>query len=312
MSLENSLRLLWIGGITNCSGPRSANTERFLSPRQVTVTGFSHHAGLTLYSANTKNSIEYFAHEADRFASAAFESLIVGSREDAHPRSTGWLLIRTYYAAFFALHALMRLHGLACTRVPTGNVNTLNKELLALFPAAPPLTAGLYLLSLQSDGKEVSCSKLDAGLGGSHEILWHLLEHYLKLATAKILANSDPENQVLALAIDDFRAIITRFGGASWFTRVRNKINYSHEYGTWFPYTGSTCDYQRIEATLSGWTGSPDKVLQTASGDELIQFAAACSFLVSTCSTTVRDLAFRSKSNSPFRLSSGLLVPRRK
>ena len=309
MSLANSLRLLWIGGVTGCVGPRTSTTECFLSPKQVTVTGSNGQGMLTLYAANTKHSIAYFAHEADRFASASFESMLIGRDSTFHSRSTGWLLIRCYYAAFFALHALMRLHGWACTRVLPSNIKLLNKE-LSLY-SNETLNAGLYLLNLHADGKELSFSRLDSSIGGTHELLWHLLEKYLQSATSTVLSYNDPTNQELVSAIDDFRKIVDKFGGPIWFTRIRNRVNYSHDYGTWFPYTKSTSDYERISVALSGWSGLPENVFQTTSEDELMQFAAACAFLVSACATTIRDLAFRSKSNSPFRLSSALLLPKK-
>jgi hypothetical protein len=310
MSLANSLRLLWIGGITDCVGPRSANTERFLSPQQVTVAGCSSQGQVTLYAANRKHSVAYFAHEADRFASASFESLLIGSDSGAHPRSTGWLLIRCYYAAFFALHSLMRLHGWACTRVSPANIHSLNRELALFFPGAPTLSAGLYLLNLHSDGNELSCSKLDSSIGGTHELLWHQLDKYFLSVTTRVLATNDPDGQNLVAAIDDFHRVVNRFGGATWFTKVRNRVNYAHDYGTWFPYKNSTSDYARLSAALSGWSGPPERALQATSQDELVLFAAACAFLVSACSTTIRDLAYRSNANSPFRLSSGRLVPK--
>jgi len=309
MKLASSLRLLWIRGLPDITGPRSFTTEKFVQSKYLTVSNANAEDGLRLYAGNPANAVAYFSHEADRFASASFESLLTGIKVAAYPRSTGWLLIRAYYAAFFAVHALLRLHGWACTRLSSNTVNRLNLELAQFFPSSPQLTGGLYLLRLQPDAREIVCQKMDGTTqGGTHEALWSILNDYLASATTTVLSVPDQDHQEFVMLAEQFKLLIGKFGGSSWFTQLRNRINYTHEYGAWFPYTKSTCDYDRLEAVISHWTGEPADALKIAGKDELILFMGACAFLVGACSTTIRDLAYRSKSRSPFRTSSGLIL----
>jgi hypothetical protein len=294
-----------MGGLTGSTGARTMTTEKILNGNLVTVSGFGQDE-VTLYASNAGHVVNYFAHEADRFATACFESLIVGVKKDSMPRSTSWQYIRGYYAAFFALHCLIRLHGWACARILPNSIAGINKQLASLHPGSTAMKGGLYLIKVQSGGRELLCTKLDPGLGGSHEILWSILDSYLDEVTTTLLTNSNTENQQLAAQIVLFQNLVASAGGNTWFTRVRNRINYSHEYGTWYPYVKSTVDYDRANAAFSGWSKTP--TVAPAGADELIEFAAACAFLASLCATTIKDLTFRSKSNSPFAQSSGLLV----
>src|SRR5687768_7618018 len=98
MSLADSLRLVWFRGLTDAVQRDGSATEVFLSSRTNTVVS----AGpdeFRLFSGNPRDASVYFANEADRFASAAFESLLTGGRNNVFPRSTAWLIIRCYYAA---------------------------------------------------------------------------------------------------------------------------------------------------------------------------------------------------------------------
>ncbi|MAL00688.1 MAG: hypothetical protein CL536_00825 [Alcaligenaceae bacterium] len=301
------MRLLWVDGITNCKGARSWTSDKLFNLKNVTVSSVNAD-DVCLYLGNATQSTQYFAHEADRFASAAFETLHTNVKSESYARSTGWLLIKAYYAAFFAVHSLMRLHGWACTRLSSEHLKSINSEVPLLFPGNRKFTAGLYLIRSESGGRELRCSPLDSSKGGSHEILWSLLHPFFNNAIAVVLSDPNRDGQTFAVMLSDFLNRIDRVGGPKWFTATRNRLNYAHEYGAWFPYAKSTCDYDRLQTVLASWSTSPTEAAIVRGDDELIKFAAACSFLVSLCCATVRDLTYRSNPSSPFRKSCGLLV----
>jgi hypothetical protein len=307
MAFADSMRLAWVTGLTDCTGARSWTTDRLFNRSTVTATS-STQDEFVLYVGNAKNSQQYFAHEADRFASAAFESVIVGTRNEKYPRSTGWLLIRAYYSAFFAVHALLRLHGWACTRLAPGNLKSVNEDLALMAPGSQIFTGGLYFVRSEANGRDLRCKSLSTSLGGTHEALWALLKVYLVDVVQVVLSHPDPTGQAFVATMDAFQALVDEHGGVGWFPTLRNRVNYSHEYGAWFPYVKSTCDYDRLQAIFGRWTMSPEDVLKALGNDELMRFVGACAFLVAACGHTVRDLQFRSKPSSPFRQSSALLL----
>lgn len=309
MSFADGLRMLWMDGLVRAPSSKRMNTDAFLSPRLLTVNGVGPNGDVSLFIANPKKSIAYFSQEADRFAAAAFESLITLAKNETYPRSTGWLLIRGYYAAFFALHSLLRLHGWACTRVAKSSTQAINLELSALFPAAGPLTQGLYLLTSRSGGAELGFRKIDPGQGGSHEALWGLLPEFLEEISTTVLTQCSPEDaQLVDGAIDVFSTLVQSMGGSIWFTRTRNRVNYSHDFGAWFPYSNSTCDSDRLIPVFDRWRLAPNEVLNAIGSDEIVRFAGACAFIVSMCNSTIFDLAYRSPPKSTFRESSGRLA----
>jgi hypothetical protein len=300
------MRLLWVKGLVESTGHRTWTTDKLFNPRVVTVSS-AQADQFSLYLSNSTHSVHYFAHEADRFASASFESLLSSTKSDDFPRSTGWLLIRSYYAAFFAVHALFRVHGWACTRLTQANLKSVNEESQSLFGAAK-YAAGLFLVKSASNGRELTCRPITLAQGGTHEALWSLLRAFFDEAVHIVLTAPDTDGQSFSTIIEDFFKLVDPYGGPSWFSTIRNRLNYGHEYGAWFPYVKSTSDYDRISAALGPWRKSPDEAIVNRSNDELISFSTACAFLVSLCRETVRDLTYRSRTNSPFRQASGLLV----
>ncbi|MBP8148638.1 MAG: hypothetical protein KAY21_02860 [Limnohabitans sp.] len=310
MSAANSLRLMWMQGINNPKGPRTLGTEKFLSTKNVTPDRISEPSEVALYVGNPKRTHEYFCHEADRFASASFETLISNAPVVGYERSTAWQLIRGYYAAFFSVHALLRLHGVACTRITATTTTPLNREVQRLHPGSHSMAGGLYYLRSKSGGTEMYLTKFDSNAGGSHEALWALLTDYLRTATQKALLDTTDQvaSATFATMIDKFNTVVKKHGGPMWFTQVRNRINYSHGYGSWFPHQGSTTDTARIASYLECWRKEPSESLIDHAADELTQFAQACSFLVSMCRVTINDVAHRSAANSPIRQSSARLA----
>ncbi|CAJ94307.1 putative membrane associated protein [Cupriavidus necator] len=263
-------------------------------------------AKVALYVGNATDSVNYYAHEADRFAAAAFESVITKAVCGELPRSYGWLLIQAYYAAFFATHALFRLAGWACTRLTSENLRFINDEIKTIYGGAP-LAGGLYLLKCLDGGRQLTCEPLGAFSGGSHEALWTLMPSYLAHIRSLALGASNVDADDTA-PIERLESFVKAKGGPNWFSTVRNRLNYSHGYGAWHPYVKSTCAPEQIGSALDAWRGDIDGSGIAQGTDELMHFARACALLVGFCRLTTRDLAERSKARSPFRCSSARLI----
>jgi hypothetical protein len=172
------------------------------------------------------------------------------------------------------------------------------------------MSAGLYHIRAKSGGSEIALTKIESTAGGSHEALWALLNEYMRTAVERALLDptDPPASAMFAATIEKFNTVVKKRGGEKWFTQVRNKVNYSHSFGAWFPHTGSTTDTSRVENCLSGWLKDPSEVPIDLKADEITQFAQACSFLVSLCRVTIQDVAYRSIAQSPFRQASARLA----
>jgi hypothetical protein len=305
-----AIRPLWLPGIVSCREAKSVSTETFLHVKVLTIDNKPQVGEFTAYVGNQKKIAEYFCHEASRFASAAFESMMVESTRPEYPRSVGWLLIRGYYAAFFAMHSLIRLHGWACTRLTRPMCDSFEEQARQLTLQGQRIEAGLYLVKAKHSDPQLTFVKLGSNQGGSHEALWSVMLDFMNAVTTLTL--KDPVDTTashkLVAAVSEFCVLIQSNGGVTWLTRLRNRVNYSHAYGAWHPYQKSTCDVTRVQSTLDQWKNDPCSVIAFPVKDELMQFSVACAFMVSLCQTTIRDLDYRSIARSPVRSSAGLLL----
>ena len=67
-----------------------------------------------------------FASEINRLASAAFETAASYRLIPRLPKSTAWLMIKMYYAAFYAAHALCRIGGKSSTNFTSDDFTAVN------------------------------------------------------------------------------------------------------------------------------------------------------------------------------------------
>lgn len=308
MSVADALRLAWMPGINNCTGARSTTTQQMLRPNVVTPSNSPIENGFRLYVANPSKTTNYFGHETDRFATAAFESMLIDDRNANLPRSAAWLLIRSYYAAFFSVHALLRLHGWACARITPNDARGVEAQFMGLYGSSRVVPGGLYLIRAEAGGVELNFEQLAMRNGGSHEALWSLLPSLIEQFSSSALQGDQEDYQQLVSVLSDFTTTVDSYGGPLWFTRIRNDINYSHSRGTWFPYEQSTVDYDRLQRRLDTWISADAPSSLRRIGGELEVFASACAFILTLCQISVRDLSRRSRANSPFRKSSALVL----
>jgi hypothetical protein len=309
MSAEEQLRLLWFKDIQQALGKRTATTQNFFTFQNITSDQIVDIGVLEIYVGNPKKSREYLAHEADRFSSAAFETLTCDMLDLENTKSIAWPLIRSYYAAFFALHALIRIHGWSCTNITSEIAERISRDARTLYPISLQLSSGLYLFKFESGGRRAKGVRMDGLSGSSHEKLWSLLVEYLSDLTRVSLqaVDEDYASSRFSNAIELLSTRVKKFGGVKWFTKTRNKLNYSHEFGAWFPYTDAP-NHHEIHQNSAKWLGDPADCLTAINSEELFEFSEACLFIVSMCRTTILDLSKRSKSSSTFKLSSYLLI----
>lgn len=309
MSIADPLRLAWLNGINKPVGKKIDNMDKLFEIKNITTTTALVSNQIKIHIGNSQKTINFFAHDTDRFATAAFESMIAESPKPEFPRSTAWLLIRGYYSAFFAMHALMRIQGVACLRVSKNITNIINKQLAYLFPDSPLLEAGFYLIQSNNSGAELTLNKLDLSATGSHEALWSQLNDQMNsISTIALRDTVDPDaGRELALLIGSLTSLLQKKGGPTWLSQIRNRINYLHAYGTWSPYNTSTNDVARLTSRFEKWKTGED-LMTSVPLDELSEFVEACSFILYLCKATIKDLAYRSNANSPIKLSSGRLL----
>jgi hypothetical protein len=83
----------------------------------------------TQFVLNVSSQNEFLialAADVNRCATAAFESTCHVIENRQLPRSTAWLVIKSYYAAFFAAHSISRMFGTTFTPLDKTQAKSVN------------------------------------------------------------------------------------------------------------------------------------------------------------------------------------------
>src|SRR4051794_24933660 len=146
MSLVDELRSLWLPGIHAVNGRPQKSLIGLLANMQYQIYAPTTPTTAALHFANWSLPVEAYAGDSARVSTAAFET-IEGIRPSAPlPKSAGWLLVRGYYAAFFAAHAIGRMLGTSILRIDNVTATAID-SISNLFNTQPAggLERGLYL-----------------------------------------------------------------------------------------------------------------------------------------------------------------------
>jgi hypothetical protein len=293
--IVDALRPAWLSGLSNINGFSDMRFVDWLRSGEFyfDLPVGPDHMIVVLKPSVTLHSI--FASEVSRFSTAAIETAQQISQYEKRPISLSWLIIRSYYAAFFAAHSLFRVTGVSCSRFEGPECDKVNVIATALGFSAEPLRGGSYHCHYEAGSGRIACRRV--GGKGAHEDFWRVFDTFLVEIANGILSNAalTREDQFNAAGkLAELNRVLRSDGcnGGNWLSTVRNRVNYSHKYGVWFPYKNERKYCDDLFRVQSGWKMEPELIALT-SADELRRFLLACSFLVSLCRATTIDMASR-------------------
>lgn len=113
--LGDVTRPFWLPGLNEVSGNHIKGIGGWICDEEYQIYS---PPGATKFALNVSYSaplLQAYAAEINRISVAAFETMSELSRPLRFPKSTGWLIIKTYYAAFFSAHALIRMLAKSCS-----------------------------------------------------------------------------------------------------------------------------------------------------------------------------------------------------
>lgn len=301
--MATGIQLKWLPGINSIATPIKTGLVETLTksayPMSACIPSIS--ASFSIHSNSDLPSA--FACEAARFGSACFESLIDINPSASSSRSLGWPLIRSYYAAFFAAHTLLRLCGESITYISSKNATQLNDLGFMYMGFKPLFSKGLYHFKVSSGGHLLTINSIKTGGGGSHEELWKYFFNYLK----------DVENQlasvygvlpeaITAIQTSKFlRTGLSRNNSTSggWLSQVRNSVNYQHDHGVWFPYKVRQKNANLLNAAFANWhSNSSDWQIRFKEPDSLLAHVNLSQGISAILASTLKDISSRNIANS--------------
>jgi hypothetical protein len=314
--LANALRPYWTTALNEVTGNVEKGVGGWLSDEdfQIYAPVRSSHFGIQL--AESGPYLEALAADINRTAAAAFESIGQAGRSDVFPRSTAWILIKSYYAAFFAAHALMRMLGTSFINIDGLQASSLNKIARLYGYSQEEVTAGNFTAEFNGGSREVLWNRVDSNTGGVHEKFWAIFRQFIDGLSRDLLKSKTgvrADNQLVSAKLIELvgNLCYDSCPKGTWLSYVRNRVNYKHQYGAWYPYRGQRPSFLVEERRIGNWCSDPLALDLASHGDRtLLRFQETCGFIVSCCRILALDMADRCPTGRSFHTYGWLAIAR--
>jgi hypothetical protein len=304
----DALRPFWLPRLNTISGKVTRDMAGWFSAEHYQMPYPILQNSFRVSVVDDDELLSSFACDCNRLGIAAFETVNGIIRNETFPRSTAWLVIQSYYAAFFAANVILRLLGTSCTYLDSPQIVSINR-IAVLFGSAGSytITKGYYTCVYDASNKTMDCSKSSATGGGTHEILWNVFYLRIKALSNEVLLSTSglaANNQLVSAKLTELsdNLCFQSFTRGNWLSFIRNKVNYNHQFGTWYPYLQQRkAVSDALFSTRNFWQLDPMSItLRGRSGNALQQFQETCQFIICLCRALVKDMSARSPSNKSF------------
>ncbi|MDI5893060.1 hypothetical protein [Halomonas rhizosphaerae] len=252
------------------------------------------------------------AHDSSRFCSAAFETMKLISFPENLPRSLAWVAVQTYYAAFFAAHSVLRVFGNVFSFLYPGHLKIVEEfaEVLSI-PSRHNMSGGSYSGSYDIRSGELRVSSA----GKSHEDFWERFFYLVMMLRDQVdeldVLESEKINNTKYLSeMVDLLSNSGSYRNGAWLSSVRNKINYQHTDGMWFPYSGGNHDIPRIRRILGQWEeNNSSYILNLRCVSDMERFFKCCTLIVNFSYLIFQDVVSISRvKKNCFEMYPGALI----
>ena len=230
-TLADVLRPYWMTGLNEVTGKTTTSFKAWLSEGNFFFQGIDANQNLVFVPTHWDELVRSVAHDVNRMGIAALESIRGIDNPNEISRSTAWPLIRSYYASFFACHALCRVFSICVPKIDGPQSKALNKTLMAAGNTTQKISDELYRVEIDTGDRVFRMSKQ---VRGPHEDTWKqfgLLLNELErgVLSSNSSATTTVERQAVALLLSDLKKILqtdNHSQSSNWLSYVRNNINY--------------------------------------------------------------------------------------
>jgi hypothetical protein len=299
------IRPYWLKGINEINGHVKQGLSVWIREREFQIYDPIQSDSATINVNFDRPLISAFASDCNRMASSSFESVNGICKEIYLPKSTAWLAIRLYYSAFFSAHAILRIFGSSCSQVDQPQANAIN--LIADLYGSKNginLTKGFYLFKYDALTKVLICSKIDSA-DGSHGAMWKSFYDLISVINTDISnKNNTIQSRKVVSKLSELCASLNNgstTGKGAWLSQIRNRTNYRHDFGVWFPYLHREdyCDDLFRKSLL--WKEDPMNIPLWLKGRELQRFCETCCIIISICRILCLDISARCPKGHSFQ-----------
>jgi len=304
--ITDYLRPYWLRSINEVEGNVTKGISGWLADRKYQMYVELHQNSATLYVDRELPLVSAYAADCKRMSSASFETISGIYTENGLPRSAAWVVIRSYYAAFFAAHSILRQFGVSCMQVEAAQANAIN-FIADLYGQKNGVTfsKGYFDVRYDASQRALVLNRLGAG-EGVHTAMWRIFhDKFQQIATdIKTRGGSSAASRSVHSKLSDLCQALTNFSeltNGEWLSYIRNRTNYRHEYGVWFPYQNRApyCDDLLSHAQL--WLQDPMTIAVWGKGRDLQRFTDTCAFIVAMCRVLCFDMEERCTNGTSFQ-----------
>lgn len=264
---------------------------------------------IELYVPDHERLMESLGYDFSRFACASFESMREIQGNEDFPKATAWAGIKSYYSAFFAAHAIMRLFGVTCSQIESAQAVLVSKY-AGLYGISNKLSNGFYIGAFDPVSKNLKLEKLK----DTHKDTWGAFSKRLNLLSIDIL--TVPGLSADKAEISSFLSAVSKAlegngssPGGGWLSAYRNNLNYKQDYNAWYPYNKSSVRFEQISRYSDGWHESSfNAMLGLSESDERLRFYGACSAIVYLLGGLASDLSVMADKSSVHRIATNNLL----
>lgn len=314
--LASTLRPFWAPGLNDIAGNVSKGLTGWLADENYLVYKEIKAKQFILNVSDPEPFLRSLAAEVNRTAVAACESIRNATRDVLLPKSTAWIVIKTYYSAFFAAHALLRMFGKGFITLDQIEVNSINKIGHLYGLSGESVSPGNFVFDFTGVTNEIHWHRVDSSSGGVHEKFWsyfrarieELSNDLLRLKTG-IAADNQQVSLRLSALVENL--CFDSCAKGTWLSVVRNRVNYRHHFGAWYPYRTEQSWGTVDERLTDHWLLDPMKLdLTTHTDKNLRRFQETCSFIIGTCRVLANDMAARCAVGKSFHNYGWLAITR--
>lgn len=261
--------------IFNCTRKTDVDVKAWIANQNYLIDNDLVSNSFTLRTTDTSYLYAAYANDCNRMAMAAIETAAGIQSDSSMAKSGAWGVIRSYYAAFFAAHSIMRMFGISCSQLEQPHTNKIFEiaNLVGKTGSLRSLDKGFYSIEIQANSKSVFFNKYK----DSHRDTWARF-----LALLETL--SDESRNVSALSSHKIETIeilsiiksgITRsrcHDKGNWLSVIRNSVNYQHSHGVWYPYVNKTVAPACIEKMSTEWGKASNELRSSLNKSDIETF----------------------------------------
>jgi hypothetical protein len=208
-------------------------------------------------------------------------------------------LVKLYYSAFYAGHALIRLLGDSCSQLERMHLTRV-RAIGSAIGRTPTFSLERGTYWVRGGGTALTYSRED---GAAHEPFWSGFQRRLHGLGAQILRGQlvAAEAGAVFAKLQALERVLALSGMSLQGPPrvIRNDLQYKHAFDVWFPTKMNKTERRRLGRLSAQWQRDPMMVDIDAPGlDPFERFAVTCAFIVSVCRSLVFRIAARSTAGS--------------